>query len=142
MKIVRYLYDNKVKAGLLIDNTQIIAIDDIDLKINNNLNSHEKYVIQRLKVKTFRNHLSFTDQDEEYVKTVLEKYSEGIIPKNISRRIKQKIEKITDPFKILSIIKAEIPNKFLEYNRNYNFRDFSSKTEVILSEWLEQERIK
>tara|TARA_Y100001960_G_C14637327_1_gene808954 strand:+ start:70 stop:1056 length:987 start_codon:yes stop_codon:yes gene_type:complete len=46
MKIVRYLYDNKVKAGLLIDNTQIIAIDDIDLKINNNLNSHEKYVIQ------------------------------------------------------------------------------------------------
>ncbi|MFQ6611248.1 MAG: C-terminal helicase domain-containing protein, partial [Fidelibacterota bacterium] len=47
--------------------------------------SNERYVIKRLKVDTFRKHFAFTDDDEEYIQVVLEKYSEGVIPKNITK---------------------------------------------------------
>ena len=99
--------------------------------------SNEKYVIQRLKVRDFYECSSFTDDDEEFIKVVQEKYSEGIIPKNISKRIKQEIEKIIDPLKILGVLKREIPSRLLGV-RNTGIGSFTiSKREVILSEWLE-----
>ena len=49
--------------------------------------SNEKYVIQRLKVRDFYECASFTDDDEEFIKVVQEKYSEGIIPKNIHKNL-------------------------------------------------------
>ena len=56
--------------------------------------------------------------------------------KNITRRIKQKIEKEIESFKILTVLKQEIPTRFLKYVATLK-RGFISKREVILSEWLE-----
>ena len=61
--------------------------------------SNEKYVMQRLKVKEFRRYPAFTDEDEEYIQVVLDKYNEGVIPKNTTKRIKQQMEKEKEPLK-------------------------------------------
>ena len=98
--------------------------------------SNEQYVIGTLKVKEFQKYSSFTDDDEEYIQIVLEKYNEGVIPKNITKRIKQKIEKEDEPLKILAVLKREIPGRLLGIRHTGNSGDIISKREVILSEWL------
>ena len=101
--------------------------------------SNEQYVIGTLKVKEFQKYSSFTDDDEEYIQIVLEKYNEGVIPKNITKRIKQKIEKEDEPLKILAVLKREIPGRLLGIRHSGSSGDIISKQEVILSEWLEGE---
>ena len=101
--------------------------------------SNESYVIKRLKVKAFRKFSSFTDEDEEYIQVVLEKYNEGVIPKNITKRIKQKIEKEDEALKILAVLKREIPGRFLGIRHSGRSGDYISKREVILSEYLVSE---
>ena len=58
--------------------------------------SNEQYVIGTLKSDLIKKCTSFTDDDEEFIQVILEKYNEGVIPKNITKRIKQKIEKLFD----------------------------------------------
>jgi hypothetical protein len=115
-----------------------ITLDEMDEAENSPGGmSNEKYVILRLKVKDFYECASLTDDDEDFINVLKEKYSEGIIPKNISKRIKQEIEKLTDPLKILGVLKREIPSRLLGA-RNIGIGSFTiSKREVILSEWLE-----
>ncbi len=98
--------------------------------------SNEQYVIGTLKSDLIKRCTSFTDDDEEYVQIVLEKYNEGVIPKNITKRIKQKIEKEGEALKILAVLKREIPGRLLGIRHSDRSGDFISKREVILSEWL------
>jgi len=100
--------------------------------------SNEKYVMQRLKVKEFRKYHAFTDDDEDYIQVVLEKYNEGVIPKNATKRIKQQIEKEKEPLKILATLKREIPARLLGVRQIGN-KSYLSKREVILSEYLVRE---
>ena len=101
--------------------------------------SNEQYVIGTLKAKEFQRCTSFTDDDEEFIQVVLEKYNEGVIPKNITKRIKQKIEKEGESLKILAVLKREIPGRLLGIRHSGGSDGFISKREVILSEWLSGE---
>lgn len=101
--------------------------------------SNKQYVIGTLKSDLIRKCTSFTDDDEEFIQIVLEKYNEGIIPKNITKRIKQKIEKEGEALKILSVLKREIPGRLLGIRHSGGSEGFISKREVILSEWLSGE---
>jgi len=98
--------------------------------------SNEQYVIGTLKSDLIRKCTSFTDDDEEFIQVVLEKYNEGVIPKNITKRIKQKIETEGEALKILAILKREIPGRLLGIRHTGTSVAFMSKREVILSEWL------
>ena len=98
--------------------------------------SNEQYVIETLKSDLIKKCTSFTDDDEEYIQVVLEKYDEGVIPKNITKRIKQKIEKESEALKILTVLKREIPGRLLGIRHSGGSDGFISKREVILSEWL------
>jgi len=46
MKIIRYFYQKEIKAGLLINETHIIHIDEIGFNQNASLSEHDKYVIE------------------------------------------------------------------------------------------------
>ena len=46
MKILRYFNKNKIKCGLLINESHILNIDDIEFNKSSNLNEHDKYVIE------------------------------------------------------------------------------------------------
>ena len=98
--------------------------------------SNEQYVIGTLKSDLIKKCTSFTDDDEEYIQVVLEKYNEGVIPKNITKRIKQKIETEGESLKILAVLKREIPGRLLGIRHTGSSERVFSKREVILSEWL------
>lgn len=97
--------------------------------------SNERYVITRLKTKEFRKYHGFTDDDEEYIRLVLRGYEDGVIPKNTTKNIKKKIEKESNPLKVLAILKKTIPHNILGVERPKQ-PVVSSKREVILSEFL------
>lgn len=103
--------------------------------------SNEQYVIGTLKSDLIKRCTSFTDDDEEFIQIVLEKYNEGVIPKNITKRIKQKIEKEGEALKVLAVLKREIPGRLLGIRHSDGSEEFMSKREVILSEWLAGENI-
>ena len=46
MKILRYKYKNLIKIGLLIENSKMISIEDLNINVEKKLNSHDNYVIQ------------------------------------------------------------------------------------------------
>ena len=97
--------------------------------------SNERYVITRLKAKEFRKYHGFTDDDEEYIRLVLRGYEYGVIPKNTTKGIKKKIEKESNPLKVLAILKKSIPYNILDLERPGQPIP-STKREVILSEFL------
>ena len=101
--------------------------------------SNERYVIMRLKANEFRKYQGFTDDDEEYIRLVLKGYEYGVIPKNTTKGIKQKIEKEINPLKVLAILKKSIPYNILGVERP-DKPIISSKREVILSEYLAGEQ--
>ncbi len=45
MKIIRYFYQKEIKAGLLVNESQVINIDELDFNTETVLNEHDKYVI-------------------------------------------------------------------------------------------------
>ena len=101
--------------------------------------SNERYVIMRLKANEFRKYQGFTDDDEEYIRLVLKGYEYGVIPKNTTKGIKQKIEKERNSLKVLAILKKSIPYNILSVERP-DQPIISSKREVILSEYLTGEQ--
>jgi len=114
---------------------QITLDEDIQSTTSRGGQSNESYVIQRLK-ETLQHH-ALTDLDENFIQLVLERYYEGDIPKSMTKRIKEKIEKEAEPLKILFIIKRQISKRFLEKRNLGNPGDILEKDEIVLSEWLE-----
>ena len=97
--------------------------------------SSEGYVIRRLKTREIHFFQGFTDEDEEYIRLVLSAYEDGIIPANTTKRIKNAIERESNPLKVLGILKTNIPGNLLGMQQS---RQPSKRTrrEVILSEYL------
>ena len=97
--------------------------------------SNEAYVIKLLKMNEFRKNPKFTDADDEYVRLVSAAYETGVIPKNTTKRIKNAIERIEDPFKVLAVLKRNIPYSLLGIQQpGQSFE--SARREIILSEYL------
>jgi len=97
--------------------------------------SNEMYVIKRLKVKELQQYQGFTDENEEYIRLVLNAYERGVIPLNTTKRIKRKIEREVNPLKVLAILMKEIPDNILDIKETWKPVG-SEKREVILSEFL------
>ena len=95
----------------------------------------EQEKLERYNADEFRKYQGFTDDDEEYIRLVLKGYEYGVIPKNTTKGIKQKIEKEINPLKVLAILKRTIPYNILSAERPYK-PIISSKREIILSEYL------
>lgn len=125
-------YYNLLKTNK--DKFKFITTDEIiEPQASRGGQSNEKYVMIRLK--EARKHQGFTDDEEEYLKIVIERYNEGIIPQNTTKRIKKKIEKEVDYYKLITTLKQEIPRKLLsDVNRSDSSEIISQ--EIILSEYL------
>ena len=46
MKIIRYLTNKSIKAGLLLEESYIINFDDLDVSNDNDLTKHDLYVLK------------------------------------------------------------------------------------------------
>ena len=106
--------------------------DDIQVKKTGG-NSNHKYV--RLRIDFAIKEGRLTDIQEEYMKKVLALYDDGKIINEISKSIKDAIEKELDSVKVYQIIKNNIPETYLT-NKTEVKKDENVHTEIILSEFL------
>jgi len=97
--------------------------------------SNEEYIIRRLKARDVMEFKGFTDDDEDFIRSVLKAFQSGIIPKNTSKRVKNLIEKEPSPLKLLAILRKNIPENLLEATERSRLQH-AEKREVILSEYL------
>lgn len=100
--------------------------------------SHQKHLINIIRA-TLNKQKEFTELDEDYLKSVLKMLKEGTFPPVILKNINKKLNNIDgkpEPFKILSIIKANIPEEYFEEIEVKEDIEVPSPREVILSEYL------
>jgi len=89
---------------------------------------------------TLRNGEVLTDDQEEYLKKIIQQLQEGAIPKqttkNTLKALKELKSGLTNPLKVLAAIQHTIPEKFLESHYAEHLGRYSGKREVILSLYL------
>lgn len=106
--------------------------DDIQVKKTGGSSNH-KYV--RLRIDFAIKEGRLTDVQEDYMKKILALYDEGKIINEISKSIKDAIEKELDSVKVYQIIKNNIPETYLTSKTEVK-KDENVHTEIILSEFL------
>lgn len=106
--------------------------DDIQVKKTGGSSNH-KYV--RLRIDFAIKEGRLTDVQEDYMKKILALYDEGKIINEISKSIKDAIEKELDSVKVYQTIKNNIPETYLT-NKTEVKKDENVHTEIILSEFL------
>lgn len=106
--------------------------DDIQVKKTGGSSNH-KYV--RLRIDFAIKEGRLTDVQEDYMKKILALYDEGKIINEISKSIKDAIEKELDSVNVYQIIKNNIPETYLT-NKTEVKKDENVYTEIILSEFL------
>jgi len=94
-----------------------------------------------LKSKEIKKYQKFTDDEEFYIKNVINELDSGGIPKKITQKLYKKIynAKEVNPIKILAILKTTLPNDFLQPTQNDVDKGINNKKEIILSEYFNAE---
>jgi len=93
-------------------------------------------ILRILKSKQVKNYQGFTEDDDNYIQKIIKLLGDGALPKQTTKNVVQALTGIAEPIKILSKIKTNIPEEFLnEHLCNSSAEDFGT-FEVILSEYL------
>jgi len=96
-----------------------------------------------LNAKEIKKYQGFTDDDELYIKHVIDELDSGGIPKKITQKLYKKIQEtpeiIQNPIKLLAILKTTLPSDFLQPTQNDMNKGINSKKEIILSEYFNAE---
>ena len=87
-------------------------------------------------IKAIQQTKGFTEDDDEYLKKVLNLLEEGILPKQTSKTIMKNIGKEMNPLKILGIIRKHTPDSLFAVPVTDRTNHTSGPREVILSEYL------
>ncbi len=95
---------------------------------------HALSILKILKVvKKFAGH---TEKNEYFLQEVIKLFSEGAIPKNLSKRLLPLIKEQTDPLKIVNIVRNNIPDDYFRVNTQKTNKQDNYKQEIILSEYF------
>ncbi len=142
------------KIGL---NKQFYEMLERNLEMLRNVDEHDKdeYFSKRgsgdnaarlskiLNAKEIKKYQGFTDEDEVYIKQVIDELDSGGIPKKITQKLYKKIQETPDiiknPIKLLEILKSTLPIDFLQPTLNDINKGINTKQEIILSEYFNAE---
>jgi len=93
-----------------------------------------------LNIKNIKKYKGFTDDNEAYIQSVINELDSGGIPKKITQTIYKKVHNTPEikvnPLKLLAVLKAMLPNDFLQPTQNEIDKGMSRKKEIILSEYF------
>lgn len=82
----------------------------------------------------------FTEEQEDYLKIVIQKITEGALPKQTTKILLQELnnelKKTINPLTILAVLQKNIAPEFLKEHLSENAAQTSGPREVILSEYL------
>jgi superfamily II DNA/RNA helicase len=95
--------------------------------------SNENYVLRRLRAKEIKRFQGFTEDDEEYIATVITLLEEGTLPKATAKTLKAAIETESEPLRVLHALRRHIPREYLNPSVRDSAHPQHAKREVILS---------
>ena len=84
-------------------------------------------------VKKFTGH---TEKNEYFLQEVIKLFSEGAIPKNLTKRLLPLIKGQSDPLKIVNIVRNNIPDDYFRINTIKDNKLADYQQEIILSEYF------
>lgn len=138
-KLPSHMYDllDKNKEAFIISTTEEMA----ELKKKKGRDSAAN-ILKILKA-TLKNTQKFTEDQEHYLKKVLKQLEEGGLPKQTTKNTLKALdglgEEIVNPFKVLSVLQTNIPERLLQGHYAEQAPAVSGKREVILSLYLSEE---
>jgi len=94
------------------------------------------FVLKILKSNQVKHFKGFTEDDELYVKKVINLIEEGGLPKQTAKTLVKELGKETNPLKILAKLKTNIAPEFFKETAAESAALTSGPREVILSEYL------
>ncbi len=94
------------------------------------------FVLKILKSNQVKHFKGFTEDDESYVKEVINLIEEGGLPKQTAKTLVKELGKETNPLKILARLKTTIAPEFFKETLAESAAQTSGPREVILSEYL------
>lgn len=114
------------------------TVGDVDL-VSRRGRDGTKTLIDVLKA-TLKNGSKLTDEQEEYVRKVISKLSEGALPKQTIKEVNRALEEITseikNALKVVAILQLHLPQRLLESHYAERTLGRTGKREVILSMYL------
>lgn len=98
--------------------------------------ANDAYILKRLKAKDISRFQSFTDDDELYIRQVIGLIDDGALPRPTTKKVAAALKKESAPFKVLGILRREIPREFFQATIADTARHAFSPREVILSSFM------
>jgi len=98
--------------------------------------ANDAYVLKRLKAKEIRHYHGYTDEDEVYIRHVIQLLTDGALPKPTTKTMATALKKEIEPLKVLGILRRDIPSTFFQPTRAQLLHHALSPREVILSSWI------
>ncbi len=87
-------------------------------------------------LKTVKKFAGHTEKNEYYLQEVMKLFSEGAIPKNVSKRLLPLLKELSDPLKIVNIVRDNIPEDYFRINTKSESKLADYQQEIILSEYF------
>lgn len=134
--------------SLLEKNSEMLSIsskiEDEEFSTKRGSRDNAARLSKMLKAKQIKTFKGYTDDDENYISKVIEELDAGGIPKKVSQRIYNKVQKtpelLINPLKILTLLKLELPSAFLQPNHIEATQGLGTKKEIILSEYFKADK--
>ena len=98
--------------------------------------ANDAYILKRLKAKEIRRYHGFTDEDEDYVRNVIQLLMDGALPRPTTKKVAAALKKEIEPLKVLGILKRDISPLFFQATRAQQMHHSKMLREVILSSWI------
>ncbi len=102
--------------------------------------ANDAYILKRLKAWEIRQYPGFTEDDEAYIQRVIQLLADGALPKPTARTVAEALKKVSQPLRVLGVLKRDIPSQFLQPTRAQQTSQTLSPREVILSSYLVEEK--
>jgi len=98
--------------------------------------ANDAYVLKRLKAKEIRRYHGFTEDDELFIRQVLQLLADGALPRPTTKKVAEALKTEAEPLKVLGILRRDIPSQFFRPTRAQATHHTLSPREVILSSYL------
>lgn len=94
------------------------------------------FILKILKSNQVKHFKGYTDDDELYIRKVINLIEEGALPKQTAKTLAKELSKEPNPLRILARLKTNIAPEFFKEPIAESAAQTSGPREVILSEYL------
>ncbi len=98
--------------------------------------ANDAYILKRLKAREIRGYHGYTEDDEAYIRQVIQLLTDGALPRPTTKKVAEALKRAIEPLTVLGILRRDIPAPFFQPTRVQVGPHALSPREVILSSYL------